>query len=94
MQVTRSMGRVSPDDLTVPEELTYPGPDNLGIRTLLYKPKNFDPARKYPVIVRLHGHPGQWNHSFQAMSQFMVQLGYVLIFPNPARQCGFRTGLP
>lgn len=92
LQVTRSMGQVNPDDLPVPEELTYPGPDNLRIRSLMYKPKNFDPTKKYPVIVRLHGHPGQWNHSFQSMSQFIVQLGYVLIFPNPRGSVGFGQG--
>ena len=76
----------------MPEEVSYPGPDNLQIPTLLYKPKNFDPGQKYPVIVRLHGHPGQWNHSFQLMWQYFIQKGFVLIAPNPRGSRGFGQG--
>jgi Tol biopolymer transport system component len=34
-QLTSSMGKISAADLSVPEELTYPGPDNLKIPALL-----------------------------------------------------------
>lgn len=91
-QLTNSMGRIDPADLSMPEEVSYPGPDNLQIPTLLYKPKNFDPGQKYPVIVRLHGHPGQWNHSFQLMWQYFIQKGFVLIAPNPRGSRGFGQG--
>ena len=45
-QVSHSMGNVDPSALSVPEEVTYPGPDNLPIPALLYKPKGFDPDCK------------------------------------------------
>ncbi len=86
------MNRIDPTRLSLPEEVFYPGPDNLEIPTLLYKPKNFDPDKKYPVIVRLHGHPGQWNHSFQLMWQYFIQKGFVLIAPNPRGSRGFGQG--
>ncbi|MCH8268574.1 MAG: S9 family peptidase [Acidobacteria bacterium] len=91
-QVTASMGKIDPADLSLPIEMTYPGPDNLPIPTLLYKPKDFNPNRKYPVIVRIHGHPGQWNHSFQMMWQYLVQKGFVMIAPNPRGSRGFGQG--
>ena len=91
-QITNSMNRIDPTRLSLPEEVFYPGPDNLEIPTLLYKPKNFDPDKKYPVIVRLHGHPGQWNHSFQLMWQYFIQKGFVLIAPNPRGSRGFGQG--
>lgn len=91
-QITNSMGEVAAGDLSVPVEVFYPGPDNLPIPALLYKPKNFDPNRKYPVIVRLHGHPGQWNHSMSMEWQYFIQQGFVLIAPNPRGSRGFGQG--
>ncbi len=90
--LTRSMGEIDPNHLSEPEEVYYPGPDNLPIPAILYKPKNFDPDRKHPVIVRLHGHPGQWNHSFYLMWQYFVQKGFVIIAPNPRGSRGFGQG--
>jgi dipeptidyl aminopeptidase/acylaminoacyl peptidase len=91
-QVTNSMGRIDPNSLPLPEEVTYPGPDNLRIPALLYKPVGFDPSRKYPVIVLLHGHPGQWNHTMDPEWQYFVERGYVMIAPNPRGSMGFGAG--
>lgn len=91
-QITNSMGKINPNQLSLPKEIFYRGPDNLEIPTLLYKPKTINPGQKYPVIVRLHGHPGQWNHSFQLMWQYFIQKGFVLIAPNPRGSRGFGQG--
>ena len=91
-QITNSMGAIDPADMSVAEEITYPGPDNLPIPALLYRPKNFDPDTNYPVIVRLHGHPGQWNHSMSMEWQYFIQQGFVLIAPNPRGSRGFGQG--
>jgi dipeptidyl aminopeptidase/acylaminoacyl peptidase len=91
-QLTNSMGRIKPADLSMPEEVFYPGPDNLKIPALLYKPKDFDPSRKYPVVVQLHGHPGQWNHSMQMTWQYFIQKGFVFIAVNPRGSVGFGDG--
>lgn len=92
VQVTNSMGRIDPARLSEAEEVYYPGPDNLPIPTLLYRPRDFDASRTYPVIVRLHGHPGQWNHSFEMMRQYWVQRGFVVVAPNPRGSRGFGQG--
>ena len=91
-QLTHSMGRIDPARLSEAEEAYYPGPDNLPIPTLLYRPRDFDPSRRHPVIVRLHGHPGQWNHSFEMMRQYWVQRGFVVAAPNPRGSRGFGQG--
>lgn len=91
-QVTNSMGAVDPADLSEAEEVFYPGPDSLPIPTLLYRPADFDPDREYPVIVRIHGHPGQWNHSFEMERQYFVQRGFVVVAPNPRGSGGFGQG--
>jgi dipeptidyl aminopeptidase/acylaminoacyl peptidase len=90
--LTNSMGKLSAADLSVAEDLTFPGPDNLPIPALLYKPKDFDPTRKYPVVVELHGHPGQWNHTMQMMWQYIIQKGFVFIAVNPRGTVGFGDG--
>ena len=94
VQVTNSMGRIYPARLSEAEEVYYPGPDNLPIPTLLYRPHDFDASRTYPVIVRLHGHPGQWNHSFEMMRQYWVQRGFVVVAPNPRGEPRLRSGVP
>ena len=91
-QITKSMGKIDPASLSAPEEITYPGVDNLAIPALLYKPRNFDPKRQYPVIVRLHGHPGQWNNSMNLMEHYFLDRGFVIIAPNPRGSRGFGQG--
>jgi dipeptidyl-peptidase 4 len=56
-------------------------------KTLLYyrliKPLNFDPAKKYPVIVYVYGGPheqlvtNEWPHSLELWQYFMAEHGYV-----------------
>lgn len=91
-QITRSMGRVNPQALSTAVEIQYSAPDNLPIPALLYRPSDFDPSRTYPAVVALHGHPTQWNHSFNVFWQHMAQLGYVVIAPNPRGSVGLGRG--
>ncbi len=91
-QLTRSMGTVDPESLPVAQEVTYPAVDNLPIPALLFHPPGFDPGRRYPVVVALHGHPTQWNHTFSVFWHHMLQLGYVVIAPNPRGSVGFGAG--
>jgi dipeptidyl aminopeptidase/acylaminoacyl peptidase len=91
-QVTNSMGRIDPTALPVPEEVFFPSVDSMSIPAILWKPNNLDPTEKYPVIVQLHGHPGQWNHGFQRETQYFVDRGFVVIAPNPRGSTGFGAG--
>ncbi|NNE38157.1 MAG: S9 family peptidase, partial [Gammaproteobacteria bacterium] len=91
-QITYSMGTVNPDDLTIAQEMFYHARDNLRIPGMLWLPPKFDPTKKYPVIVRIHGHPGQWNHDFRMMTQNFVQKGFVVVAPNPRGSAGFGQG--
>ena len=58
---------------------------------LLY-PKNFDPSRKYPLVVNVHGGPGSMAHaSWPGPHSFGVALsgaGYFVFFPNPRGSFG------
>jgi dipeptidyl aminopeptidase/acylaminoacyl peptidase len=91
-RATSSMGRVDPDLLSIAEEVTFPAVDNIPLRALLFRPPGFDPAKKYPVIVALHGHPGQWNHSMNLLWQSVIHQGYILLAPNPRGSVGLGHG--
>lgn len=91
-QVTSSMGRVDPAHLREAREFSYPASDNIGIPGMMWLPPDFDPDETYPVLVRLHGHPGQWNHSFRILTQYFVSQGFVAVAPNPRGSRGFGDG--
>lgn len=91
-QVTRSMGRIDPARLREAREISYAAGDNIPIPGMLWLPPDFDESREYPVLVRLHGHPGQWNHSFRLLTQYFVSRGFVAIAPNPRGSVGFGDG--
>jgi dipeptidyl aminopeptidase/acylaminoacyl peptidase len=91
-QVTRSMGRIDPSRLRPAEEVSYAASDNIPIPGMMWLPPDFDPNRSYPVLVRLHGHPGQWNHSFRLLTQYFVSRGFVAVAPNPRGSVGFGDG--
>jgi dipeptidyl aminopeptidase/acylaminoacyl peptidase len=91
-RVTSSMGRIDPERLSAPEEVTFNAVDNLPLRALLFRPPNFDPKKKYPVIVALHGHPGLWNNSMNLLWQSVIAQGFVLIAPNPRGSIGLGAG--
>jgi dipeptidyl aminopeptidase/acylaminoacyl peptidase len=58
---------------------------------LLY-PLNFDPAKKYPMVVNVHGGPSSMVHSsWPGPHSFAVALsaaGYFVFFPNPRGSYG------
>lgn len=58
---------------------------------LLY-PRDFDPAKKYPMVVEVHGGPGAMVHSsWPGPGSFGVPLsaaGYFVFFPNPRGSFG------
>lgn len=72
------------------EELRYQSADGTPIEGWLVKPPDFDPAKKYPLIVRIHGGPvGQYTESFSFEHQYLASLGYVVLFTNPRGSSGY-----
>jgi dipeptidyl aminopeptidase/acylaminoacyl peptidase len=60
------------------------------IHTFVIKPHGFDPARKYPLILNVHGGPqSQWNDSFRGDWQVYPGKGYVVAFANPTGSTGY-----
>ena len=65
------------------EELRFPTVDGTEIQTFVYKPRDFDPKRKYPAILWLHGgQESQYDYGFHFRAQLFASKGYVVVMPN------------
>jgi acylaminoacyl-peptidase len=48
------------------------------------KPPDFDPSRKYPLILEIHGGPfANYGDRFDTEKQVMAARGYVVLYTNP-----------
>ena len=77
-------------DFRPAEELWIPSPSGRLIHTFIVKPHNFDPAKKYPLILNVHGGPQmQWTDGFRGDWQVYPGAGYIVAFPNPHGSTGY-----
>ena len=77
-------------DVRPAEEIAVPGAGGRPVQVFIVKPHGFDPSRKYPVILNIHGGPQtQWADSFRGDWQVYPGAGYVVAFPNPHGSTGF-----
>ena len=71
-------------NLTEPEEIAYKTFDGKTIQAWVQKPPNFNPAKKYPLILNIHGGPhAAYGYIFEHEFQWMAAKGYVVFYPNP-----------
>jgi dipeptidyl aminopeptidase/acylaminoacyl peptidase len=76
--------------LATAEELRYVSKDGLKVQGWLMKPPNFDPAKKYPMVLWIHGGPWSmysvaWNWAWQ---NFAAN-GYGVLWTNPRGSTGY-----
>jgi len=70
--------------LSDPEEIWYTSFDGKKIQAWIQKPPNFDPSKKYPLILEIHGGPhGAYGFTFTHEFQWMAAKGYVVLYTNP-----------
>jgi acylaminoacyl-peptidase len=74
---SRTLGQV--------EEIWWPSSkDQRKIHGWIIKPPGFDPARKYPLILEIHGGPfANYGDRFDDEKQLMAAGGYVVLYTNP-----------
>jgi len=71
-------------NLTEPEEIWYTSFDGKKIQAWIQKPPDFDPAKKHPLILNIHGGPhSAYGWVFDHEFQWMAAKGYVVLYPNP-----------
>ncbi len=77
-------------DFRPAEKMWVEGADGKKVEIFIVKPHNFDPNKKYPLILNVHGGPqGQWMDSFRGDWQVYPGAGYVVAFPNPHGSTGY-----
>jgi len=74
------------------EEVTWTGGAGAKVAGWIVKPANFNPRRKYPLVVLIHGGPqGAWNDSwgYRWNPQVWANDGYIAFMPNPRGSTGY-----
>jgi dipeptidyl aminopeptidase/acylaminoacyl peptidase len=71
-------------DLPKPEQLWYRSFDGRKIEGWILKPPGFEPGKKYPLILEIHGGPHTaYGYTFFHEFQWMAAKGYVVLYTNP-----------
>lgn len=72
------------------EEVWYTSVDDYRIQGWIVKPPDFDPARKYPLILTIHGGPhAMYGVGFNFGWQNHAAEGYVVLYTNPRGSSGY-----
>ena len=67
------------------QELWWPSShDGIPIHGWIITPPGFDPSRRYPLILEIHGGPfANYGDRFDIEKQSMASAGYVVLYTNP-----------
>ena len=72
------------------EELWYTSTGGTRVQGWVVKPPAFDAAKKYPLILEIHGGPfAMYNVGFSYMFQNFAANGYVVLYTNPRGSTGY-----
>jgi dipeptidyl aminopeptidase/acylaminoacyl peptidase len=67
-----------------PEEIWFRSFDGKNIQGWILKPPDFDPSKKYPLILEIHGGPhSAYGNTYTHEFQWMAAKGYVVLYTNP-----------
>ena len=66
--------------------------DGFNLQAWLLYPRNFDPAKKYPMVVQVHGGPSSMARAAwpgpRSLGVALSGIGYFVLFPNPRGSYG------
>jgi dipeptidyl aminopeptidase/acylaminoacyl peptidase len=74
------------------ESVNYAGAAGKSVQAWIVKPPAFDPSKKYPLLVLVHGGPqGAWTDgwTYRWNAQVFASAGYVVFMPNPRGSVGW-----
>ncbi|MDW7761701.1 MAG: S9 family peptidase [Acidobacteriota bacterium] len=72
------------------QELLFKAPDGLESQGWLIKPADFDPEKKYPMLLYIHGGPwSMYNVGFNWAWQNFAANGYAVLYTNPRGSTGY-----
>jgi len=72
------------------EEIRYKSTDGWDVQGWLIKPAEFEPGRKYPLLLWIHGGPwAMYNVAFNWEWQNFAANGYAVLYTNPRGSTGY-----
>jgi dipeptidyl aminopeptidase/acylaminoacyl peptidase len=72
------------------EEIWVKSSDGLDVQGWLMKPANFEPGKKYPMVLWIHGGPvSMYNIGFNWNYQNFAADGYAVLWTNPRGSTGY-----
>ena len=76
--------------VAAPERHVFDASDGLEIEGWVLKPPGFDPARKHPLVMQIHGGPhGQYGWTFFHEFQVLAGMGFLVFYTNPRGSDGY-----
>ncbi len=77
-------------DIRPAEEMWVQGDGDHRVQVFIVKPHGFDPSKRYPLILNVHGGPQQqWTDAYRGDWQVYPGKGYVVAFANPTGSPGY-----
>jgi dipeptidyl aminopeptidase/acylaminoacyl peptidase len=72
------------------EEIWYKSSDGWDVQGWLIKPAEFEPGKKYPLLLWIHGGPwAMYNVAFNWEWQHFAANGYAVLYTNPRGSTGY-----
>lgn len=90
----RQLSRLNPwladCEVLVPERMEFTAADGWKIEGWLIKPPGFDPAKKWPLVMEVHGGPhGEYGNVLFHEFQVLAGRGFLVFYVNPRGSCGY-----
>ncbi|MFQ5789889.1 MAG: S9 family peptidase, partial [Acidobacteriota bacterium] len=77
-------------NLSPAERIRYPSKDATEIEGWVILPPGYDPAKRYPLILSIHGGPhGAYGNRFSPRFQLWAANDYVVLYTNPRGSSGY-----
>ena len=74
---------------SVAEEISFKN-GRQGLMGWMVKPPGFNPRKKYPLVLNIHGGPrAQYGRTFYHEMYVLAQAGYVVVYTNPRGSQGY-----
>jgi len=74
------------------EEIRYQTGGVTKVQGWVVKPPGFDPSKKYPLIMEIHGGPwAMYNVAFNPSYQNFAAAGFLVVYVNPRGSTGYGT---
>jgi dipeptidyl aminopeptidase/acylaminoacyl peptidase len=81
--ITHANPKVGDFALSQFKAITWKSKDGLEVEGMLWLPADYEPGRRLPLILSVHGGPaGAWDVSFRGINHVYTGLGWAVLEPN------------